>query len=1069
MADNNEYKIPIGIDIQNLLKDVQSVKSSFAALNKEGARLGRNVSTQFQQAAANSGNLSKNIVQNARNFQQAATEADRLTGSMRGLSGEISNVNKNASNSNLDNLNGRMRDTNNTGAGFLGTLGKIGATLGIVFGVQQILNFGKELLDIGRKAGGVERAFNKLGDSETNIERLRNAVKGTVGDLQLMQLAVRADFFKIPLDVLAKGLAFAQQRAVATGQSVDYLVNSFVDGIGRKSTLVLDNLGISANELQQEVQRVGDFTEAVGNIIEKSMGDSGEAVDEFGMKVARLEAMWENAKLAASKFTVSLITEITSIVTSDTWAEFWNRISNYGNGDMITRAKDMASSFKEISKYLPDRVIGEQELIPRFQAGTMDFEKELAEARRYYSKMKTLRTEYELRVKNGTMTEKDQTIDNYREIEKRTERYFNTLLKIGKENPLLRSGGGVKITMDTSSVDELKKKLEELTKTRDSSKSISEINNINKQIDAVEKNIDKLSGKREKADKTAERAENKALQRAKQVSAERVRIENDTLQAQVDLIEDKVTKAVAKETTESQSRIRLLENRKKDFPELVKEINGLIEAEEKGSAARVTAIIQRGQEEDLKATRASQAEIRKVMRSDSQNQIDEIEARYELIIENAKKAGTLTADIESSLAIQKEKDIARVSLEERKNTLDKQEQLALNSIYQRKKRENESEAAFERRNQIEILKIYVEFAEKRLELIKNDPAKIAEINDLTQGISNAKKELDGLGKEEQKDIFSFLGIDGDSVKRIGDQISKAGEIASDVFDALGSAAEAKGDKIREEIDAIDELMSKQEEAVEKERDLLERGFANNYENEQKELEAMKQQKEQLLKEEEKANKKAEALQKAKIIADSAAQASNLITSATNIYSVFSPIPVVGIPLAIAMIGVMMGSFVASKAAAMKNTKLAEGGEIGGRSHADGGNKFVSVDGNTMIEHERGEFVVKKTSYNKHKALIKAINSDDFSKISASDESLRLLLEGTGVMQHKEVAKEAGLNNLLIVNAAKDRKVEENKTLLEISDTLKMFFKHSKDKPEIHDAGDYVEIKKGNKTQKIWKK
>ena len=43
-------------------------------------------------------------------------------------------------------------------------------------------------------------------------------------------------------------------------------------GISRKSIPIIDNLGISAQQVQEEFQKTGDFAKAVGNIIDESMG-----------------------------------------------------------------------------------------------------------------------------------------------------------------------------------------------------------------------------------------------------------------------------------------------------------------------------------------------------------------------------------------------------------------------------------------------------------------------------------------------------------------------------------------------------------------------------------------------------------------------------------------------------------------------------------------------------------------------------------------------------------------------------------------------------------------------------
>lgn len=74
----------------------------------------------------------------------------------------------------------------------------------------------KELTEEGIKmaesADGVQRAFNKL-NVPGLLDKLRAATKGTVNDLQLMQAAVRAKDFRIPLEDLGKYLAYTQLKA----------------------------------------------------------------------------------------------------------------------------------------------------------------------------------------------------------------------------------------------------------------------------------------------------------------------------------------------------------------------------------------------------------------------------------------------------------------------------------------------------------------------------------------------------------------------------------------------------------------------------------------------------------------------------------------------------------------------------------------------------------------------------------------------------------------------------------------------------------------------------------------
>lgn len=161
---------------------------------------------------------------------------------------------------------------------------------------RKVVQFTTEAINLARQAEGVQKAFSKLNDPNI-LNQLRAATRGTVSDLELMKAAVRAQNFKIPLQQLGTYFDFARQRARDTGQSVDYLVNSIIDGIGRKSTLVLDNLGLSAVDIQTEFGKTGDLAEAVGNIIKREMGDAGDATDGAADSIDRYNVSIENLKV----------------------------------------------------------------------------------------------------------------------------------------------------------------------------------------------------------------------------------------------------------------------------------------------------------------------------------------------------------------------------------------------------------------------------------------------------------------------------------------------------------------------------------------------------------------------------------------------------------------------------------------------------------------------------------------------------------------------------------------------------------------------------------------------------
>lgn len=180
---------------------------------------------------------------------------------------------------------------------FKGVVGKIGGAIAGAFTVDKIVQFTKEAYKLAGQAQGVYNAFSRL-NRPGLLNDLKEATRGTTDELQLMQTAVRANNFKIPLDQLATYLRFATDRAIETGESVDYLVNSLVLGIGRKSPLILDNLSISTVRLREELAKTGDMAKAVGNIIEEEMKKGGDAIETSAVKVQRLSAAWKDLKTA---------------------------------------------------------------------------------------------------------------------------------------------------------------------------------------------------------------------------------------------------------------------------------------------------------------------------------------------------------------------------------------------------------------------------------------------------------------------------------------------------------------------------------------------------------------------------------------------------------------------------------------------------------------------------------------------------------------------------------------------------------------------------------------------------
>ena len=161
---------------------------------------------------------------------------------------------------------------------------------------SEIVTVMNQSAELAKQAEGVEIAFARLGRGDL-LDGLREATHGTVSDFELMKAAVKFNDFKLPLEELGTMLAFAQQKAKDTGQSVDYMVDSIVTGLGRKSLMILDNLGLSASEVKDKMAETGDMTKAVGEIIREQMQKAGDYVETAADRATQANVELENAML----------------------------------------------------------------------------------------------------------------------------------------------------------------------------------------------------------------------------------------------------------------------------------------------------------------------------------------------------------------------------------------------------------------------------------------------------------------------------------------------------------------------------------------------------------------------------------------------------------------------------------------------------------------------------------------------------------------------------------------------------------------------------------------------------
>lgn len=319
-------------EIHKLEKASSELKSENKELRKSMADLtatGKRNTDEYRNLEEQYKKNNRAIAENTAKTERLLQSIDKQNKSYRQLSGEAKRLQRELDNTvksleperyeelsrQLEGVRERMGELRGTASGLRGSFLSLDKAKTLIAGafsqagyaitqaignaIGQMKQFAAESMDLATSADGVLHAFDQLG-REDLLPGLRKATKGTVSDLQLMTSLLQARDFRIPLDEMGKFLAFAQLKAQQTGQSVDYMVNSIVTGLGRQSLMILDNLGLSASEIREKVAETGDFMQGVAAIVDKQLQQSGQYVSAAD-QVAAADVKMQNAKLKLGK------------------------------------------------------------------------------------------------------------------------------------------------------------------------------------------------------------------------------------------------------------------------------------------------------------------------------------------------------------------------------------------------------------------------------------------------------------------------------------------------------------------------------------------------------------------------------------------------------------------------------------------------------------------------------------------------------------------------------------------------------------------------------------------------
>lgn len=230
----------------------------------------------------------------------------------------------------------------------------LGKTIIAAFAVERLGAFLTSTIQLAKEAEEVKAAFDKL-NNPALLSQLRKATEGTLSDLKLMGLALKADKLQVPMARFADILKFAKLRADELGGSTESLVETLVQGIGTKSTRALVAVGISQEQFGEEVKKTGDYFLALDSIINKTLTDAGEGFESAADKTDKLRANIENTKVEIGNGLLPVVSELLDVTNK--WVKGMSLIPTYFkllfdmDGDFARLIDNNKKAKEEFEKY----------------------------------------------------------------------------------------------------------------------------------------------------------------------------------------------------------------------------------------------------------------------------------------------------------------------------------------------------------------------------------------------------------------------------------------------------------------------------------------------------------------------------------------------------------------------------------------------------------------------------------------------------------------------------------------------------------------------------------------------
>jgi len=365
---------------------------------------------------------------------------------------------------------------------------------------------------------------------------------------------------------------------------------------------------------------------------------------------------------------------------------------------------------------------------------------------------------------------------------------------------------------------------------------------------------------RKKEEKEEKQAEQKRIQELREQNS----VEKELIAARLALLEDGKDKEIAIENERNRGSIADLKVRAVEGKDDQKKLDELEELEAKNHKKNLVAINKKYLDDQEQLVREANEQIQQLTLQGKDLELAQLENSIDKQTREAEKKYKNQADIlakvKEALVAEKAKKTEEINNKFSLQEIEDQEKIAVLQTEGAIKNEEQRELA--------VMMVKKHYAELKLAFLQQHATKENEeerlqlqnlINSLGDGIKKGAQDLKAKASElSLKNLLvdAFGMNEGDADQAAMAMQSAVGSIMENTFAAIQDGVARIIAEKQKVVDALNEQIDEVESALDRERELQEQGLANNVSIREQELNSLKEQRDQAMKEQEEAQKKA---------------------------------------------------------------------------------------------------------------------------------------------------------------------------------------------------------------------